>query len=343
MKALIKLNSTLERSMPLLTPLGIIMGVIFSSFFINLRPFIPWLFGAMTLSGALKLKSRDLFQAVRNPLPILFFFLTAHFVMPVITMLISTLVFGNDPDTVSGYVLIYSVPTAVSSFIWVSIYRGDPALSLTMILLDSVLAPLVVPFTVRLLLGTKIILDMSGMALSLLFMVVIPTLVGVITNETSRGTIPKIVTPYLNPLAKIFLILVVSANCSAVAPQINLQNTRIWIIGVMCIVFSAMGFSLGKLTGLLGRRLGLLGNTSKGESSLGESSMEDTSKEKQVSLFFALGLRNISAAMILGIEFFPPAAALPAVLGIVFQQSMAALMGKLYLGKIPEEEPAANS
>jgi tagaturonate reductase len=334
MKVLIKLNSTIERFMPLLTPLGIAMGVIFSSFFINLRPFIPWLFGAMTLSGALKLKSRDLIQAVRKPLPIIFFFMTAHFVMPIITMLVSTLIFGNDPDTVSGYVLIYSVPTAVSSFIWVSIYRGDPALSLTMILLDSILAPLVVPLTVRLLLGTKIILDMSGMALSLLFMVVIPTLIGVITNEASRGSIPKIVIPYFNPLAKILLILVVAANCSAVAPQVNLQNTRIWIIGVMCIVFSAMGFSLGKLTGLLGRRIGLLGDTSKGESS----------NEKQVSLFFASGLRNISAAMILGIEFFPPAAALPAVLGIVFQQSMAALMGKLYLRKIPEaEEAAANS
>jgi tagaturonate reductase len=276
----------------------------------------------MTLSGALKLKSRDLIQAVRNPLPILFFFLSAHFIMPIVTMLVSTLVFGNDPDTVSGYVLIYSVPTAVSCFIWVSIYRGDPALCLTMILLDSILAPLVVPLTVRLFLGTKIILDMSGMALSLLFMVVVPTLIGVITNEASRGSIPKIVTPYLNPLAKICLLLVIAANCSAVAPQINLQNTRIWIIGVMCIVFSALGFCLGKLTGLLAQRLGLWG---------------DTPKEKQVSLFFASGLRNISAAMTLGIEFFPPAAALPAVLGIVFQQTMAAFMGRLFMGKTPKE------
>jgi predicted Na+-dependent transporter len=96
----------------------------------------------------------------------------------------------------------------------------------------------------------------------------------------------------------------------------------------MCIVFSALGFSFGKLIGLLserhGLRLGLL---------------DDSPKERQVSLFYACGLRNISAAMTLGIEFFPPAAALPAVLGIVFQQTMAALMGRLYLGKLPEENP----
>ena len=37
--------------------------------------------------------------------------------------------------------------------------------------------------------------------------------------------------------------------------------------------------------------------------------------------------------MTLGIEFFPGPAALPAVLGIIFQQSIAAAAGKLMLGK----------
>jgi hypothetical protein len=54
--------------------------------------------------------------------------------------------------------------------------------------------------------------------------------------------------------------------------------------------------------------------------------------EKRTSLFFAAGLRNISAATTIAIEFFPPAAALPALLGIVFQQSMAAIMGKILMG-----------
>jgi predicted Na+-dependent transporter len=167
---------------------------------------------------------------------------------------------------------------------------------------------------------------MSGMAVSLLFMVVVPTLIGVVTNEASRGAVPKIVSPYFNFLSKICLILVVAANCSAVAPQINFQNTRLWIIGLMCIIFSALGFSFGKLTGMLAKRLGLLG---------------ETPNEKLASLFYACGLRNISAAMTLGIEFFPPAAALPAVLGIVFQQTMAAIMGRLFLGKVPEAENVA--
>ena len=318
-----KLNVMLERLMPLLAPTGILLGIIFPAFFVKLRPFIPLLFGAMTLSGALKLKARDLVQVIKNPLPIITFFFTAHFLMPLAVMLISRLIFGNDTDTISGYVLIYSVPTAVSGFIWVSIYRGDPALCLALILLDTVLAPLVVPGTVALLLGSRVVLDMSGMATSLIMMIVIPTVIGVVLNETSRGAIPKIINPYLSPMSKILMLLVISANCAAVAPQIDLQNPRLLIIAAACIFFTALGFSIGKLTGLLGQRIGFFG---------------ENPKDKQVSLFFTSGLRNISAAMTLGIEFFPGPAALPAVLGIVFQQTMAALMGRIYMGKVPSAQ-----
>ena len=309
--------------MPLFAPLGVILGIVFPLFFIGLRPFVPLLFGIITLSGALKLKARDLLLTVRNPLPIIFFFLTAHLLMPLAVLLLSTLIFGNDSDTISGYVLLYSVPTAVSGFIWVSIFRGDSALALTLILVDTILAPLVVPGTVRLLLGTRVMMDMSGMAISLILMIVIPTIIGVFLNETSRGTIPEKIGPFMGPLSKVCLVLVISANSSAVAHQFDPQNRRLWIIGAVCIAFVTLGFSLGKLFGLIGRYFRFF---------------EEGKREKEVSIFIASGLRNISAAMTLAIEFFPAAAALPAVLGITFQQSICAVMARLYLGASPKKE-----
>jgi predicted Na+-dependent transporter len=318
-----KINRFLDRLMPIIAPLGVALGLLLSFFFIKFRPFIPWIFGTITLSGALKLKARELVLAVKNPLPIVFFFVTAHFFMPLVVLFLSSVIFGNDADTISGYVLLYSVPTAVSGFIWVTIYRGDSALTLALILLDTILAPVVVPGTVRLFLGTQVTMDMSGMAISLIYMVVIPTIIGVALNEMSRGAVPKAIGPYMGPLSKICLIVVIAANSAAVASQINPQNKRLWIIGAVCIGFVVLGFSCAKLMGILARRLGILGKSSKG---------------KEVSLFFASGLRNTSAAMTLGIDFFPGPAALPAVLGIVFQQTICALMAKLYMGKISSED-----
>jgi predicted Na+-dependent transporter len=182
---------------------------------------------------------------------------------------------------------------------------------LAIILLDTMAAPLVVPGAMSLFLGTKVSLDMTGMAVSLILMVVLPTIIGILVNETSRGQIPSVVSPYLNPLAKVCIVLVIAANASAVAPQIHLDNPEIWIIAALCIFFSALGYIGSKLTGIVAR----------------------LTPEKKVSLFFTTGLRNISAATTIAIDFLPEAAAFPALLGIVFQQSIAAIMGKLLIRK----------
>jgi predicted Na+-dependent transporter len=87
----------------------------------------------------------------------------------------------------------------------------------------------------------------------------------------------------------------------------------------MCIIFSSLGFVCGKIIGLLGK----------------------ANRARQAALIFSVGLHNTSAAMTLGIEFFPGPAALPAVLGIIFQQTIAAIMGRLLL-KRGEEEKAGN-
>lgn len=311
-----RINQLLERAMPLLAPSGVALGVLLPQIFLGLRPFIPWIFGAITLAGALKLRARELGRAVSSPLPVILFMVTAHFLMPLLVLFLSGLVFRNDPDTVSGYVLLYAVPTAVTSFIWVSIFKGEPALALAIILLDTVLAPVLTPGTVRLLLKTGVDLDMSGMAVSLIFMIAVPTIIGVFLNESSRGKIPALIGPFLAPLSKICIILLVAANSAAVAPQIRPDNPRLWIIIAVCISLSVLGFVCGKLAGIAGR--------------LG--------REKQITLFFACGLRNTSAAMTLGIDFFPPAAALPAVLGVMFQQTIAAVLGRLLLKKNGEDK-----
>jgi tagaturonate reductase len=304
-------NQKIERMMPLLTPLGAGLGILFPKFFILLRPYAPWLFSAMTLSGALKLRAREMGTVLKTPLPLVLFFICAHIITPVLVLLVSRDVFPNDTEIVSGYILLYSTPTAVTGFIWSSIFQGDPALSLGLILLDTLLSPFVAPGTVSLLLGASVRFNVSGMILSLILMVVIPTAVGVSTNEISKGSIPNAVCPYLTPFSKICVLCVIAANSSAVAPQVRLENPRMWIIIMLCVCFTCLGFLLAKLAGIASR----------------------LNYEKQASIFFASGLRNTTAAMTIAIEYFPPGAALPAVMGIIFQQSMAAVMGRFLMRK----------
>jgi tagaturonate reductase len=310
------INLRLEKLLPFFAPLGVALGFLLPGVFIQLRPFVVWIFGLITFSGSLKLRVVEFGRTVRSPLPILLAFVSRHVIMPLLALFLSAVFFSSDTDTITGFILLYCGPAAVSGFIWTGIYRGDGALSLTLILLDTLLAPLVVPGTVLLLLGTKTTINAAGIALSLICMVVAPTIIGVLINEASRGEIPKLICPCLNPVSKIGLILVIAANSSPIAPQLRINDPMVWKTGGLCVTLVVIGFVLAKLTGIAGR--------------LG--------RKKQISLFFASGLRNISSVTTIAVTYFPAAAVLPALLGIVFQQAIAALMSKLLMGRGKDDD-----
>ena len=298
-------NNLLGRLIPLTTPLAVAFGFLFPDFFKLLRPFVPWLFAMMTFSGALKLRAGELGNAVKSPLPILLFFLTSHVLLPLTALLSSSALLSN-PDVITGFVLLFAGPTAVSGFIWVAIFKGDKALSLTLILLDTLLAPLVVPATIFILMRADIAMDMSGIAFSLLLMIVIPTIIGVTLNETSKGKIPEVICPGFDPLSKICLMLVIAANSSAIAPNVSFNDPIVWKTALLCIALTTTGFFLAKLNGIAGK----------------------CGDKKSASLIIAGGLRNNSAVMTIAVTFFPEMTVLPSLLSIVFQQMIMALLGK---------------
>ena len=299
-------NKKLELLMPLLFPLGVALGFALPGAFSHLRPMVPLLFAVMTLSGSLRLKVTEFGKTIRSPLPILLFMVAIRVLLPLTAMSAATVFFGGSPDTVAGFVLLFSGPVAVSSFIWVGMFNGDKALCLTLILLDTLLAPVVVPGTISILMGEKVAMDMGGIATALVFMVVLPTIVGVAVNETSREKIPAIVCPYLTPIAKICLMLVIAANSSAIAGTVRFGDPMVWKVAALCVSLSTGGFLLAKLAGIASR----------------------CGPEKTATLFFSGGLKNISVVATIAVTFFPEAAALPTIAGIVFQQSIAAFMAK---------------
>jgi tagaturonate reductase len=303
-------NRFLERMIPVTTPLGIVLGFLFSGVFINFLPFVPLLFGLMTFSGALKLTVGEFKETVKSPVPILLYFAASHVIMPVCAMAVSSQFFDNI-DIVTGFVLLFAGPTAVSGFIWVTIFKGDKALGLTLILLDTLLAPLIVPASVSVLMGAKTTMDMTAIAISLFFMIVIPTITGVTVNETSRGKIPSFICPYFDPFAKICLMLVIAANASAISPDIHFDDPYIWITAVLVILLTTAGFLLLKITAAAGK----------------------CRSPKDITIIISGGLRNNSAVMTIAVAFFPKPAVLPTLVSIIVQQTIAAIMGKIFAKK----------
>ena len=307
------INRQMDRFLPAIIPFGVVLGYLMPGVFIHLRPFVPLIFGMMTLSGALKLKAAEFGRTIRSPLPILAFFFSSHVLMPVFAKFIASLFFSGNDELITGYILLFAGPIAVSSFIWVTIYSGEKALCLTIILLDTLLVPVFVPGTLALLMGANVSLDIKGIVLSLVLMVVIPTAAGVSLNESTKGKIPLLICPFLNPLAKISLVTVIAANTASVAALIRLDDPLIWKVAALVVFLFVLGFLLSWLTGIV----------------------TGCSPEKCKTLFFSGGLRNNTVTATITLTFFSEYATLPVIMIILFQHSISAILAKLLIRKNP--------
>jgi tagaturonate reductase len=227
--------------------------------------------------------------------------------MPGITALIARLCFPGKPDIVSGYVLLMAIPVAVSSYIWTAIFRGDDAVALTLILIDTILAPLLTPLTVRLFSHSEVAIDATGMIISLLVMVVVPSVIGVAVNQATHNRMRVSVAPLGKPFSKLALFAVIAINTAQIADKITFSFSLL-PIALLNALLAFLGFLCG----------------------WGIARLIRANRGVQVSLTFATGMRNISAAMVLAISFFPPDSALPVIIGILFQQTIAAFSGYLF-------------
>lgn len=96
-------------------------------------PYVTYAFAFMTFIGALKSRFRDVADVFKRPLLLILMLFVLHVLVPVIACGIGHLLFPGNANYITGMVLEFSVPTAVISLMWVSIYNGNSPLSLSLV------------------------------------------------------------------------------------------------------------------------------------------------------------------------------------------------------------------
>ena len=302
---LYKINKILEKFMPLMIPTSVVIGVLLSVYIKDFSFLIPWIFAFMTFSGSLNSNFVAMKQAVINPLPLVLVLFILHILMPMWAFGVGHAVFSGDPYTITGLVLAMAIPTGITSFVWVSIYKGNIALTLSIILIDTMLSPFIVPLTMSLLVGGNIEMDIVGITKGLFLMIVIPSIAGMTLNQVLKKKVASGISARLSPFAKIAMGFVVMLNGAVVAPY--LMNINLKLIGIAIIVFlvAFSGYLISFFTGKLFKQ----------------------DKETVTAIMFSGGMRNISAGAVLAVSYFPAAVAVPVVLGMLFQQVLASIYG----------------
>ena len=221
MKTLGRLDGFLGGHMAPVVLCCVALGIAFPEVLSHLNGVTVGLFAFMTFSNSLGGGFRELAQVVRHPLPVAVIFGLLHVVMPLITLGLGTLCFPDAPLFTIGLVLEYAVPTGVASLMWVGMSRGNTALCLSVVLLDTLLSPVVIPLTMKLL------------------------------YQLTKGAVAVTLKPKLSLPAKAALLLIITANATGCAPF--LRNLTPTLVRVMIVVFflCLLGFFLGYWAGRL--------------------------------------------------------------------------------------------
>ena len=202
MKQWAGLGKFLAGHMQVIVPICVTLGVLFPQQIGVLKPIVPALFAFMTFQGALSNTFHQVAEVFRRPLHLILALLVSAVLIPIAAYAMGSLFFGSNPNLVCGIVLEYSVPVAVTAFMWISMFGGNGPLALTIILTSSVISPVTIPLTLKLLLGATVSIDVPSMMQDMAFMIAIPAMLGIAINELTRGWGHEKLSPALSPAWK---------------------------------------------------------------------------------------------------------------------------------------------
>ena len=266
---------------------------------------INYLLGVVMFGMGLTLNLRDFKIVFSRPKDVIVGCLAQFTIMPLLAWLLAK-AFQLDEALALGVVLVGCCPGGTASNVITYLAKGDLALSVGMTGVSTLLAPLLTPLLTWILAGKSVDVDVAGMLLSILWVVILPIVMGLVV----KGLWPKFTekaTDYLPAFSSVAIALIVAIIIAANAAKLLAGGL---IIVVVVMLHNICGLSLGYLTG---RLLGL-------------------SEPKKRAVSIEVGMQNSGLASSLATLHFTayPMATIPGAVFSVWHNISGAIVARLY-------------
>jgi BASS family bile acid:Na+ symporter len=217
--------------------------------------------------------------------------------------------FQLDEALALGVVLVGCCPGGTASNVITYLAKGDLALSVGMTGVSTLFAPFMTPFLTWALAGKSVNVDIVGMLLSILWVVILPIVVGLVV----KWIWPKFTeqaTDYLPAFSSVAIAFIVSIVIAANANKLMAGGLMIVMV---VILHNLCGLSLGYLIGQL---LGL-------------------SDPKRRAISIEVGMQNSGLASSLATIHFAayPLATIPGAIFSVWHNISGALVARIYTSR----------
>lgn len=301
-----KICHLISKYMGILVLAASLLAFSFPSSLQQIRPtVINYLLGVVMFGMGLTLNLRDFKIVFSQPKDVMIGCLAQFTVMPLLAWGLAK-AFQLDEALALGVVLVGCCPGGTASNVITYLAKGDLALSVGMTGVSTLLAPFMTPLLTWALAGKSVNVDIVGMLLSILWVVILPIVVGLIV----KWIWPKFTetaTDYLPAFSSIAIAFIVAIIIAANANKLMAGGL---IIVLVVMLHNIFGLSLGYL---IGRLLGL-------------------SATKQRAISIEVGMQNSGLASSLATIHFAayPLATIPGAVFSVWHNISGALVARLY-------------
>lgn len=287
MKQLYRISSIVAANITIVVVLVTALALLIPGSFdwISTSNITPML-GVVMFGMGLTLKPSDFKPVLMRPKDIIIGEMAQFIVMPLVAWLLCKIL-QLPTELALGVILVGCCPGGTASNVICYLAKGDIALSVAMIGVSTLLAPIVTPALVFLLAGKEVDVDIAGMFQSIVQVVIVPIVMGFAANKYLSNLTEKVtpLLPMVSTLAIAAIIGIIVSHNSA-----NILSCSL-LVGVAVVLHNIMGLTLGYAAG---RLLGL-------------------PHEKRAAISIEVGMQNSGLATSLAATHFAmfPLAAVP--------------------------------
>ena len=244
MKRVCKLISDYMGELVLLSALA---ALLFPDTLSHLKPkLINPLLGVIMFGMGLTLKPEDFKVVFSRPKDVVVGCLAQFTVMPLLAFAL-TRVFKLDEALAIGVILVGCCPGGTASNVISYLAKGDLALSVGMTAVSTLLAPVLTPLLVWLLAGKTVDVNVIGMLLSILWVVILPIVLGLLAKRFWPRTTER-ASAYLPALSSIAICIIVIIVIAANAHKLLAGG---WMVMLVIVLHNVCGLAAGYLIGTI--------------------------------------------------------------------------------------------
>ena len=301
-----KICHYISEYMSVLVLAAAVLALVFPDTLQHIRPtVINYMLGVVMFGMGLTLNLQDFKIVFSRPKDVIIGCLAQFTIMPLLAWGLSR-AFQLDEALALGVVLVGCCPGGTASNVITYLAKGDLALSVGMTGVSTLLAPFLTPLLTWALAGKRVDVDVVGMLFSILWVVILPIVVGLFVkwlwpNFTERAT--DILPAFSSIAIAMIVAIVIAANAG------KLMAGGLMIVLVV-VLHNLCGLSLGYL---IGRLLGL-------------------SEPKKRAISIEVGMQNSGLASSLATIHFAafPLATIPGAIFSVWHNISGTMVARLF-------------